>query len=682
MPALDFLFELGTEELPPKSLKALSEALGHSIKIQLNTAQLSYESIELFAAPRRLGLLVSSVHTQQADRVIERRGPSAKAPEKAIAGFAKSCGVELSELQIEQTDKGAYYTYRGTAEGKSITELLPEILETALTNLPVPKRMRWGASRTEFVRPVHWVLAVLGDEVVSCNLLGIQSGRKTRGHRFHYNHEIEIINASDYANVLKATGKVIASFTERRELIRTQVLQQASRVNGRVEFDENLLDEVCALNEWPVALTGRFEERFLEVPEQALILSMKENQKYFHLVDEHNRLMPYFITVANIESKDPLQVIAGNEKVIRPRLADAVFFFETDKKQPLIARLEKLKSVVFQDQLGTVYDKTRRIETTAKHIAALIGGEVEFAARAAQLAKCDLLSDTVYEFTDLQGLMGYHFALHDGEATEVAEALREQYLPKYSGDELPKTRTGIAIALADRLDTLVGLFAIKQPPTGSKDPFALRRAALGVLRILVERDLSVDLRSLLDIVASNYKDLPALDNAAEDVFEFMLERFRFWFEEENISAEVYLAVHALKPRVPLDFVRRARAVALFAADGGSVALIAGNKRVVNILGKLKEPVQSAVDTSLLTEDAEWALYKSLGGLEADVARLVQEADYQGALMALSTLRAPIDRFFDEVRVMADDPAVKGNRLALLSHLRSQFVGIADISYLS
>ena len=561
MRVLDFLFELGTEELPPKSLKALSEALGDSIKTQLNAAQLSHESIELFAGPRRLGFLVRSIQTQQKDRLIERRGPSTKAPEKAVLGFAKSCGAELSELHIEQTDKGEYYSYRGTEEGKSVTELLPEILETALSNLPVPKRMRWGASRTEFVRPAHWVLAVLGDEVVPCNLLGIQSGRKTRGHRFHYNHEIEIINAADYAKTLRETGKVIASFAERKELIREQVLQEASRVNGQVDFDENLLDEVCALNEWPVALTGRFEERFLEVPEQALILSMKENQKYFHLVDEQKRLMPYFITVANIESKDPQQVIAGNEKVIRPRLADAAFFFETDKKKPLIARLEKLKSVVFQNQLGTVYDKAQRIEATAKQIASLIGGEVEFAARAAQLAKCDLLSDTVYEFTELQGLMGYHFALHDGEAIEVAEAVREQYLPKYSGDDLPKTRTGIAIALADRMDTLVGLFAINQPPTGSKDPFALRRAALGVLRILVEHDLSIDLRSLLDIAASNYSDLPALDTAAEDVFEFMLERFRFWFEEENISAEVYLAVHALKPRVPLDFVRRARAVA-------------------------------------------------------------------------------------------------------------------------
>jgi glycyl-tRNA synthetase beta chain len=542
--------------------------------------------------------------------------------------------------------------------------------------------MRWAASRTEFVRPVKWVLALFGDEVVECTLLGVKSGRKTRGHRFHYDHEIEIINAAEYSPALRNTGYVVTSFAERREMIRTQVLEQAAKIGGNVEFDEDLLDEVCALNEWPVALTGRFEERFLEVPEQALILSMKENQKYFHLVDDNGSLLPYFITIANIESKDPQQVIAGNEKVIRPRLADAAFFFDTDKKQPLIARLEKLKSVVFQNQLGTVYDKAARIEATASAIAKLIGGNPEYAARAAQLAKCDLLSDTVYEFTELQGLIGYHLARHDGEADEVAVAIKEQYLPKFAGDELPQTKSGIAIALADRLDTLVGLFAINQPPTGSKDPFALRRAALGVLRILVEHELPLDLADLLEIATSNYSDLPALDTAASDVFDFMLERFRFWFEEESISAEVYLAVHALKPRVPLDFVRRARAVSGFAAEEASAALIAGNKRVSNILSKLEGDIDTQVNNALLQEAAEKALYEALSSLSNTVATLVENADYQGALNALSQLREPIDRFFDEVRVMAEDEAVRANRLAILANLRSQFIRIADISALA
>lgn len=682
MSTQDFLFELGTEELPPTALKTLSLALGDSIEAQLKAAQLSYDSIELYAAPRRLGLLVKQLSKQQPDRTIERTGPSAKAPEKAAMGFAGSCGVTLADLSIETTDKGEYYVYRGTEKGRAASELIPDMLQTAMQQLPIPKRMRWAASRTEFVRPVKWVVALFGDEIVECNLLGIDADRKTRGHRFHYDHQIEIINAADYAETVRSPGYVVASFAERRDMIRQQVIAEAAKINGQIEWDEDLLDEVCALNEWPVALTGRFEERFLEVPEQALILSMKENQKYFHLVDANGRLMPYFITIANIESKDPQQVIAGNEKVIRPRLADAAFFFETDKKQPLENRLEKLKSVVFQNQLGTVYDKSARIEATAKHIASLIGGDPAQAGRAARLAKCDLLSDTVYEFTELQGLIGYHLALHDGETDEVATAIQEQYLPKFSGDELPKTKSGIAVALADRLDTLVGLFAINQPPTGSKDPFALRRAALGVLRILVEHELPLDLAELLKVAAGNYADLPALDGAADNVFEFMLERFRFWFEEESISAEVYLSVHALKPRVPLDFVRRARAVAGFAEQDASAALIAGNKRVGNILSKLDGEISNDVDESLLQESAEKELYSALSSLNTEVAAMVANADYQGALSTLSNLRGPIDKFFDEVRVMADDEAVKANRLAILSNLRQQFIGIADISHLA
>ncbi|NRQ02203.1 glycine--tRNA ligase subunit beta [Marinobacterium sp. xm-d-530] len=678
----DFLFELGTEELPPGALLSLSDALGKSLTAQLNDAQLNFSSLELFAAPRRLAVLVKELDSQQPDRNIEKRGPSAKAPEQAAKGFAGSCGVSLEDLVIENTDKGDYYVYRGTEVGKPAAELLPGMLETALSGLPIPKRMRWAASRTEFVRPVKWIVALLGDEVLPCTLLEVTSGRKSRGHRFHYPHDIELMTAGEYAATLRNTGKVVASFAERREMIREQVLAEAARIGGTAEIDEDLLDEVCALNEWPVALAGRFEERFLEVPEQVLILSMKENQKYFHLVDSNNKLMPYFITISNIESKDPQQVIAGNEKVIRPRLADAAFFFETDKKAPLIDRLEKLKSVVFQNELGTVADKAARIEATATAIAKLIGGNEAFAARASQLAKCDLLTDTVYEFTELQGLMGYHFALHDGEEQEVAQAIYEQYMPKFAGDDLPASKTGIAVALADRLDTLVGLFAINQPPTGSKDPFALRRAALGVLRIIVEHELDLDLKELLQTAASNYQALPALDSAADNVFEFMLERFRFWFEEEGISAEIYLSIHGLRPSKPLDFVRRAHAVAAFTQLEAASALIAGNKRVGNILAKLDSTPSTAINDALLSDEAEKELAQALKGLSSSVASMTGEGDYQGALQALADLRQPIDRFFEEVRVMADDADVKQNRLAMLQQLKELFGGIADISELA
>lgn len=678
----DFLFELGTEELPPGALLSLSDALGKSLTAQLNDAQLNFSSLELFAAPRRLAVLVKELDSQQPDRNIEKRGPSAKAPEQAAKGFAGSCGVSLEDLVIENTDKGDYYVYRGTEVGKPAAELLPGMLETALSGLPIPKRMRWAASRTEFVRPVKWIVALLGDEVLPCTLLEVTSGRKSRGHRFHYPHDIELMTAGEYAATLRNTGKVVASFAERREMIREQVLAEAARIGGTADIDEDLLDEVCALNEWPVALAGRFEERFLEVPEQVLILSMKENQKYFHLVDSNNKLMPYFITISNIESKDPQQVIAGNEKVIRPRLADAAFFFETDKKAPLIDRLEKLKSVVFQNELGTVADKAARIEATATAIAKLIGGNEAFTARASQLAKCDLLTDTVYEFTELQGLMGYHFALHDGEEQEVAQAIYEQYMPKFAGDDLPASKTGIAVALADRLDTLVGLFAINQPPTGSKDPFALRRAALGVLRIIVEHELDLDLKELLQTAASNYQALPALDSAADNVFEFMLERFRFWFEEEGISAEIYLSIHGLRPSKPLDFVRRAHAVAAFTQLEAASALIAGNKRVGNILAKLDSTPSTAINDALLSDEAEKELAQALKGLSSSVASMTGEGDYQGALQALADLRQPIDRFFEEVRVMADDADVKQNRLAMLQQLKELFGGIADISELA
>ena len=677
----DFLVELGTEELPPKALKTLSGAFLDGITAGLNAAGIGYVEARPYAAPRRLAVLLSGIELQQPDREIEKRGPATQAPEKAVQGFAGSCGVGIDQLDVMETPKGSYYVYRGVEKGQSTASLLPGIVTESLNKLPIPKRMRWGASRTEFVRPVKWLVMLLGDEVVDAEILGLKAGRKTRGHRFHYNHDIELIAPSDYARVLKETGKVIADFAERRELIREQVIRDGERIGGTAQIDEDLLDEVTALNEWPVALTGRFEERFLDVPAEALILSMKENQKYFHALDANGKLMPYFITLANIESKDPQQVIEGNEKVIRPRLADAAFFFETDKKQPLEARIEKLKSVVFQQQLGTIHDKTQRIEGLAAAIAELINGDTGYARRAAQLSKCDLMTDMVFEFTELQGLMGYHYALHDGEPEEVAQAMDEQYKPRFAGDELPATRTGIALAIADRLDTLTGLFGINQPPTGSKDPFALRRAALGVLRIIVEHKLDLDLHQLLSIAAEQHGDLPGSEGLADRVLDFMLERFRAWYEDRDISAETFLSVHALRPTSPLDFDRRVQAVSHFRNLPEAGSLAAANKRVSNILSKQDGDVSADLDESLLAEDAEKALAKAITAIETEIQPLCEQGDYRSTLEKLASLRADIDNFFDNVMVMADDAAVRTNRLALLKRLRRLFLGVADISVL-
>ncbi|GAA0795096.1 glycine--tRNA ligase subunit beta [Marinobacterium sediminicola] len=677
----DFLVELGTEELPPKALKTLSGAFLDGITAGLDAAGIGYVEARPFAAPRRLAVLLTGIELQQPDREIEKRGPATQAPEKAVQGFAGSCGVSIDQLEVMETPKGSYYVYRGVEKGQSTASLLPSIISESLNKLPIPKRMRWGSSRTEFVRPVKWLVMLLGDEVVEAEILGLNAGRKTRGHRFHYNHDIELIAPADYPRVLKETGKVIADFTERRELIREQVIREGERIGGIAQIDEDLLDEVTALNEWPVALTGRFEERFLDVPAEALILSMKENQKYFHALDASGKLMPYFITLANIESKDPQQVIEGNEKVIRPRLADAAFFFETDKKQPLDARIEKLKSIVFQQQLGTVYDKTQRIEGLAASIAELINGDANYARRAAALSKCDLMTDMVFEFTELQGLMGYHYALHDGEPEEVAQAMNEQYMPRFAGDELPATRTGIALAIADRLDTLTGLFGINQPPTGSKDPFALRRAALGVLRIIVEHKLDLDLHQLLTLAAEQHGDLPGSEGLADRVLDFMLDRFRAWYDDRGISAETFLAVHVLRPTSPLDFDRRIDAVSHFRNLAEAESLAAANKRVSNILSKQEGDISTEVNDDLLQEEAEKALASALLSAEHDLQPVFEQGDYRTALERLASLREVIDSFFDNVMVMADDEAVRTNRLALLKRLRRLFLGVADISLL-
>lgn len=688
----DFLFELGTEELPPKALKSLSAALEKEVVSSIKElfgkqaeALFADTTVNSYAAPRRLALLLSNLADEVPSSTFMMQGPPARIafdeqgnPSKALEGFARKCGTTVENLQ----EIDGKMCFSQSLPAKAIADELPAIIETALSKLPIPKRMRWGASRTEFVRPVKWLVMLMGDQVIECEILGLKADRNTRGHRFHYNNEITLNQANEYLENLESVGWVIADFEERREKIRAQVESEGVAINGIAQIDEDLLDEVTALNEWPVALTGRFDDRFLDVPSQALISSMKEHQKYFHVTDSNGKLMPFFITIANIESTDPAQVIAGNEKVIRPRLADAAFFFETDKKRTLESRIEDLKSIVFQQELGTLHDKAMRVAVLAKHIAAQLGQDQDKAERAAMLAKTDLMTDMVYEFTDLQGLMGYHYALHDGEDEGVALAQNEQYMPRFAGDELPQSEPGIAVALADRLDTLTGLFGINQPPTGSKDPFALRRASLGVLRIIVERQLNLDLEDLIQVATNNYTDLPAKDGLVARITDFMLDRFRAWYDDEGIATEVYLAVHALRPTRPLEFNQRVQAVSHFRTLEEAGALAAANKRVANILSKQDSDIASSVSEALLQEDAEKALAKAVAEKAIQLQPLFAQGDFKAVLEQLAELRPVVDKFFDEVMVMADDDATRNNRLALLNQLRNLFLGVADISALS
>ncbi|MDX1451867.1 MAG: glycine--tRNA ligase subunit beta [Oleiphilaceae bacterium] len=689
MSAQDFLVEIGTEELPPKALRTLSAAFTKGICDGLKEAGLAFENSISFASPRRLAVRIEALATTQADKQIEKRGPAKKAafdadgqPTKALLGFCRSLGIEPDQLEDMETPKGTWLIYRSTEAGQATIGLLNGIVEQALAKLPIPKRMRWGAQRVEFVRPVQWSLMLFGDQVVPGAILDIPNGNTTRGHRFHSSGEITVNRPADYEHLLLEQGKVIADFEARKEKIRSGVTEIARTVGGEAVIDEALLDEVTALNEWPVPLLGNFEERFLAVPAEALISSMKEHQKYFHVVNAEGAMLPHFITLANIESKDPQQVISGNERVIRPRLSDAAFFFETDKKTTLEHKREALKNIVFQTKLGTIYDKTERVAQLAAKIAEAIGSDAARAKRAGELAKSDLVSEMVLEFTDLQGLMGTHYARHDGEHEEVALAIDEQYMPKYAGGPLPTTLTGCAVSLAEKIDSLVGLFGINQPPTGTKDPFALRRAALGVLRIIVEKQLPLDLNEVINWAQSAYGEL---ENKAlnEQLVDYMLERFRAWYEDEGVSAEVFLSVSARRPTRPLDFHQRVQAVNAFYQRSEAEALSAANKRVSNILAKQGiSDASEDVDSHLLSEDAEKALASTLAELHGRVTPLFDQGDYQTALTELASLQAPVDAFFDQVMVMADDENVRNNRIALLTRLRNLFLRVADISLLS
>ncbi|MGM0925010.1 MAG: glycine--tRNA ligase subunit beta [Pseudomonadota bacterium] len=686
MAANTLLVELGVEELPPNAIDTLSDALAEGLHRGLRDADVAHGEVHSYATPRRLAVRIEALADKQPDREVEKRGPALAAafkdgqPTKAAEGFARSCGVGVDQLIHLETDKGTWLGYREQQQGESIAALLPAILQKAIDSLPVPKNMRWGTSRVEFSRPVHWLVVLYGNQIIDAEALGLAAGRTTYGHRFHAPETIELAHADDYLASLEQAW-VLADREVRRERIREQVLSEAEVQEASAVIDEALLVEVSGLVEWPVALTGSFDERFLEVPAECLISSMKANQKYFHLLDDEGRLKPLFITISNIDSSDPSRVIEGNEKVIRPRLADAVFFYDTDRKRSLASRTDELAGVVFQKQLGTLADKAHRTAAVAAFIAGQIGGEASHARRAAELAKCDLVTEMVLEFPELQGTMGRYYASQDGEPTEVAQAMEEQYLPRFASDAIPQSRTGQALALADRLDTLTGIFSIGARPTGTKDPFALRRAAIGVLNILIKGELDLDLRELLDLAAAQHQELPYAEKLVDEVLDYMLDRFRAWGHDEGISTEAYLAVRARPVTRPLDFARRLRAVQAFTGREEAAALAAANKRVSNILAKQADEVGSAVDASLLQDAAETSLHDAVNSLRNSVTPLLGEARYQEALDALAGLREPVDAFFDQVMVMTDDQDVRSNRLALLADLRGLFLEVADIAQL-
>lgn len=685
----DFLFELGTEELPPVALKSLITALASAVEESLAKTGLGHKGIKSYASPRRLAILIKDLADTTPVKEVTVWGPPAKIafdadgkPTKAAQAFADKNGLSLAQLTTENDGKADKLVARQQAGGEQATDLLGHIFSEALTRLPIPKRMRWGASRTEFVRPVHWLVMLYGEDVVDAEILGLKAGRESRGHRFHHNQPISLKSAADYLASLRE-AYVLADMAERRTLIVEQINQQASQIGGTAVIDEDLLDEVTALVEWPVALTGKFEERFLKVPAEALISSMAEHQKYFHVVDENGKLKPNFITLANIESKDPAQVIDGNERVIRPRLSDAAFFFETDKKTPLARQRERLKNIVFQAKLGSIFDKTERIARLAAIIAKQIGADAAKATRAGELSKADLVTEMVLEFDKMQGIAGHYYALNDGEDEEVAKALAEQYLPKYAGDKLPETTTGTLVALADRLDTIIGIFGIGQKPTGSKDPFGLRRASLGALRLMVEKNINLDLKALLEEAAAGHgRHIAKPDEAVEETLAYMLERFRAWYEEDAIATEVYLAVAAKNISHPLDINARVLAVNAFARMDEAEALAAANKRVSNILSKLDREPSGPVNPELLREEAEKRLAEAVAAKATAVPPLYQERRYADALAELASLRKPVDDFFDQVMVMADDESLRNNRLALLTQLRGLFLQVADISLLA
>ncbi len=683
----NFLVEIGTEELPPKALKTLATSFADNVEAELNQAGLTFDKIEWFAAPRRLAVKVLNLATQQPSKEIEKRGPAVSAafdaegkPTKAAEGWARGCGITVEQAERIATDKGEWLVHRAKIEGQPTKNLLNDIVANALAKLPIPKPMRWADKTVQFIRPVHTVTMLLGDELIEGEILGVENARTIRGHRFLGEKEFEIQHADQYPQLLREKGSVVADFNERKAEILAKSQAKATALGGVADIEESLLEEVTSLVEYPNVLAAKFEERFLAVPAEALVYTMKGDQKYFPIYDKEGKLLPHFIFVSNINPEDPTAIIEGNEKVVRPRLTDAEFFFKTDLKQKLVDRLPRLETVLFQQQLGTLKDKTDRIEQLAGEIAKQIGADEAKAKRAGLLSKCDLMTNMVFEFTDTQGVMGMHYARHDGEDEEVAVALNEQYMPRFAGDELPKSLVASAVALADKFDTLTGIFGIGQAPKGSADPFALRRAALGVLRIIVEKNLPLDLEDLVKKSAALFGDKLTNQNVVADVVDFMLGRFRAWYQDEGIAVDVIQAVLARRPTRPADFDARVRAVSHFRTLDSAEALAAANKRVSNILAKADAAI-GEINLTACVEPAEKALAEAVLALRTEVQPLIAKGDYTAVLDKLANLRVPVDSFFDNVMVNAEDPALRQNRLAILNTLQGLFLQVADISVL-
>ncbi|WP_127957499.1 glycine--tRNA ligase subunit beta [Serratia microhaemolytica] len=683
-----FLVEIGTEELPPKALRSLAEAFAANLTLELDNAELAHGEVSWFAAPRRLAVKVAQLSAAQPDREVEKRGPAiAQAfdangqPSKAAEGWARGCGITVAQAERLKTDKGEWLLYRAQVQGQTVQQLLAPMVSAALAKLPIPKLMRWSDKETQFVRPVHTVTMLFGDQLIPGTVLGVDAARTVRGHRFIGESQLQLDHADHYPQLLLERGKVVADYEMRKALIKRDAELAAQRIGGQADLSDSLLEEVTSLVEWPVVLTAKFEEKFLAVPAEALVHTMKGDQKYFPVYDAAGNLLPHFIFVANIESQDPQQIISGNEKVVRPRLADAEFFFNTDRKQRLEDHLPRLETVLFQQQLGTLRDKTDRIQAMAGWIAGQIGADVNHASRAGLLSKCDLMTNMVFEFTETQGVMGMHYARHDGEAEEVALALNQQYQPRFAGDQLPQSPVACSLAIADKMDTLAGIFGIGQHPKGDKDPFALRRAALGVLRIIVEKGLPLDLQTLTEQAVRLYGHKLTNNEVVTDVVDFMLGRFRAWYQEQGHAVDTIQAVLARRPTKPADFNARVQAVSHFRGLEQAAALAAANKRVSNILAKANDTLLDQVNSAALIEASERSLAEQLATLQQTLAPLFAAGHYQQALVELAALREGVDAFFDSVMVMAEDPALRVNRLTLLSKLRELFLQVADISLL-
>ncbi len=681
------LIELGTEELPPKSLKMLAVTFFEQVRQQLDKEELSYSEIKWFATPRRLVVQVSGLAEKQQDKVIEKRGPAVSVAfdeqgnaSKAAEGWARANGITVEQAERLVTDKGEWLLHKATQIGKTVNEIIPTLVSSALNKLPIPKPMRWGSERTQFLRPVHTLTLLYGDKVISAEILGVNSSNVVTGHRFHHHGFVNLKQASDYQDELRA-AYVVVDYYERQRMIVEQIEKAAAEISGKALIDDDLLNEVTGLVEWPVTLVGSFDKSFLNVPAEPLIYSMKDHQKYFPVVDQAGNLLNQFIFVANIESKDPQQVIFGNEKVIRPRLSDAEFFYKTDKKQSLESRLLSLESVLFQKQLGSVREKSERIAKLSEYIAGQLAENKADAYRAGLLSKTDLMTDMVLEFPQVQGTMGKYYARHDGESEAIAQALEDQYRPRFAGDSLPEGKIGCAVAIADKLDTLVGIFGINQAPKGDKDPFALRRAAIGLIRLTIEKQLDLDIAELINESIALFGEKLTNKDTAEQVIDFVMGRFKAYYQEKDFSLDVIQAVLAKRPTAPLDFDKRIKAVSYFRSLAESETLAAANKRVGNILAKFNGQLYASFDSSLATDKAEKDLASIYTHINDKISPLMVSKDYQAALTELSLLKAPIDSFFDSVMVMSDDEAVKINRLTLLDQIRNSFFAIADISVL-